>query len=544
MALSANGRALAVLSNGVHVRSTDALTWTAVPNTIDATGVFASPDGEWIGYSNRAGIWKVRLAGGAPAQIMPLKDSASFGVFSAAWGDDHRVYYTDRTGLYSVSDNGTDGPQVILQGNDFDTVHALPGGRGLIYGRRSPAPSVVLHMFDGGPPLTLADGVSGKFVAPDLLIFVRDGSLMGVRVDLGARKVIGEPVALLDQVAAVLSGIPQYDVSRDGLLVYMPAGSMGTVGSLMKLRGPDGSLVALDTDVRMHSDPRLSPDAKRLALHVLGDQDDVWIYEIARDMMTRLTFAPGEDETPAWSPDGRWVAFAGLVRGGTDRAVFRRRADGSGTEEVLWSNANHSHVTDWSPDGRWVLVEVVEPSRRSDLVAIDVTSRTATPLMTSPFNEAAARVSPDGKWLAYQSDESGRSEIFVQAFPALGNRVQVSNGGGEQPVWSRDGRTLYFRTESEFKSSRVDVASGAIEVSAPVTLFPDTFMRPQVVNHTSYEVFPDGRLLLFDAPPNVHEIVATGVVAVFNWLDEVKRRESSSPTSVYHSRPCSDAFCL
>ena len=527
VALSANGRALAIISNGVQMRATDAMPWTAIPNTMDATSVFASPDGGWIGYSNRAGIWKVRLTGGEPLPIATVKDSATFGVYAAAWGDDHRIYYTDRTGLYSVADDGNGAPQRIVEGTDFDAaIHVLPGGRGLIYGRgRLPAASVVLHRFGAEPPIPVGEGASGKFVAPDLLIFVRNETLMAVRFDLAGGKMIGEPLALSDDiaVAAVLSGTPQYDVSRDGVLVYFPAGGTSTAGSLLTVRGLDGALSPLAPDVRMHSDPRLSPDAKRLALHIVGGQDDIWIYEIERGAMTRFTFEPGEDETPAWSPDGQWLAFAGTVRGGDGRAVFRRRADGSGAEEVLWSSLNHSHVNDWSRDGRSVLAEVVDPKRRSDLVLIDVTAKTMAPLIATPFNEAAARVSPDGHWVAYHSDESGRAEVFIQAFPSLGHKVQVSIGGGEQPAWSRDGRTLYFRSESEFKSARVESGAGKIELSAPVTLFPDTFLRPQVVHHTTYEVFPDGRMLLFRHPADVSARDAV-VVGVFNWLDDVRRK--------------------
>ena len=153
---------------------------------------------------------------------------------------------------------------------------------------------------------------------------------------------------------------------------------------------------------------------------------------------------------------------------------------------------------------------------------VDVAAKTARPLIATAFSESSARVSPDGKWVAYLSDESGRREIYAQAFPGLGHKTLISVEGGEQPLWMKDGRAIYFRTEKAFLSARIDVSGEAVQPGAPTMLFADTYMRPQAVNHTTYEVFPDGSFLLFAVPDEVINTQGE-VVAVFNWLDEVRR---------------------
>lgn len=495
-----------------------------MPGTPGTSSVFISPDGEWLGFVNRSGISKVRVAGGTPESIMQSTDTANLGTLAATWGDDNRIYYTNRTGIFAVrADGGT--PQAVVTGADLTSLHVLPGSRALLInrGRLQSNPTILIHTDDGRDDVELTQGISPRFVAPDLLLFVRAGTLMGARLDVEGRRLRGEPVALLEGVLT-FTNEAQYDVSGDGTLVYLP-GASGTAGlSTLTRRTRGGTLEPVAEGLGAYSDPRLSPDGRHIALHIFDQGNDIWIYDIGRGTLSRLTFDPREDETPAWSPDGQWIAFAGAKRdSGTDRAVLMRRADGTGAEEMIWSGPNHSHLTDWSADGRWMLIEVADPQRRSDVVLIDVRAKTGTPLIETPFNEAAARFSADGKWIAYHSDETGRSEVYVRSFPGLLGRIQVSTNGGEQPVWSRDGRTLYFRTENEFRSAAIAVAGSGLQVGAPVVLFPDTFLRPQVVHHTTYDVAADGSFLVFNPPP-VAVNRADSVIGVINWLEEVNQK--------------------
>jgi hypothetical protein len=522
-AITPDSRAIATISNGVQLRRIDELSWTAVPNTTEATSVFASPDGRWFGFVTRSGFWKVAITGGQPILIAQMGDTANLGAEAATWSDDDRIYLTDRTGIVAVSASGGT-RESIAPGTDFGSLNALPARAGVLYskGRAQTNPTILMHTFDGREDVVITDGLTPRFIAPDLLFFARGGALMGARIDLAGRRLLGEPVRLLDNVV-VLSTAAQYDVSKDGALVYLSSMGGAEGRSTLTVRKANGSSTRLHEVDRSFSDPRLSPDGKRLALHLFDQDDDIWTLEIARGAMTRITFDPREDETPVWSPDGHWIAFAAYLRDGSQtRGVFRRRADGSGGDELIWEDPNHSHVTDWSPDGKSILIELARPKQRSDIFLIDIATKIARPLIATPFSESSARVSPDGKWLAYLSDESGRGEIYVQPFPSLGHKTVISVDGGSQPIWSDDGRTIFFRGEKTFSSARLTVTGDIIQAATPQTLFPDTFMRPQAVNHTTYEVFPDGSFLLFALPDEAASRQAA-VVAVFNWLDEARR---------------------
>ena len=269
-------------------------------------------------------------------------------------------------------------------------------------------------------------------------------------------------------------------------------------------------------DVRLSGDLRVSPDGRRLAAHFPGDENDIWIYDFDRDTTSRLTLLPGEDETPVWSPDGRFIAFTGQ-RG--RRHLFRVRADGSEPPESLWESVHHMHVSDWSPDGRWIVFDV-DLGPQFDVWLLDMEGASeARPLLESRFTEYGERVSPDGNYLAYVSDESGREEVYVQRFPALGDKRLISNEGGAQPVWSRDGRRLFYRSPTHVMAVEVKLGP-PFDVSAPETIIADTFSGNPGGAHTFYDVMSDGKLVMLD-DGGVQERFYVNVVV--NWAEELKR---------------------
>jgi Tol biopolymer transport system component len=253
--------------------------------------------------------------------------------------------------------------------------------------------------------------------------------------------------------------------------------------------------------------------------------NDVWIYERERGALTRLTFDPGEEETPVWSPDGRWIAFA-TSRAGQPRSIYRKAADGSGAEERLWSGDFHAHVSGWAPDGQTIVMEIQGAETSTDIWLLDGEGeRAARPLLQTRFNERTARLSPDGRWLAYVSDESGRDEVYVQPFPDLAGKWQISIQGGNQPVWSRDGRELFYRGGEQLMAVTVSTEP-PFRATAPQALFPDAFERPQGPAHTSYDVAPDGRFLMLQSSQVSRETERTGSTqlhVVQNWFEELKR---------------------
>ncbi|MDQ3419022.1 MAG: hypothetical protein M3541_09600 [Acidobacteriota bacterium] len=285
---------------------------------------------------------------------------------------------------------------------------------------------------------------------------------------------------------------------------------------------PAGQSRAVVTVPRNYSDLMLSPDARRAALHLWDEDNDVWVADLVRGGLTRITFTKDEEETPVWSPDGRELAYAAAARDGK-RGLFIMPADGGAAarERKVWEDVDHFHVNAWSPDARTMIIEIRRTSTSNDIVAVDLNAGTVKNLLASPYAEYSARLSPDGTWLAYVSEESGRAEVYVQPYPALNARVPVSTAGGREPVWSRDGRKLFFRSDESVMEAAVTTMS-PLEFAAPRVLFRDTLARTQGSGHTHFDVAPDGRFLMIENPrqgairrPEIH--------IVLNWADELKR---------------------
>lgn len=366
-----------------------------------------------------------------------------------------------------------------------------------------------------------------KYLKSGYLLYSQGSStqrldLAAVAFDVNARKVVGNAITVVRNVKFTSSGSSgQFAVSDSGTLTYLPSSQVESTGTRLAAVGRSGQASLLPMEARDYSDPRVSPDGRFVAAHLQGDQNDVWVADVVRGTLTRISYDTGEDETPEWSPDGRTVAWA-ASRSDLMRGIFRRPADGSGSEELVWRLDKHAHVRDWSPDGHTLVLEIQDPVLNNDIwrLSLDGTP-TSTVFLQTPFNERNSRLSPNGRWLAYVSDESGRDEIYIQSFPQAGSKLQVSSSGGDQPVWSRNGRSLFFRgggvvQEIAFQPGTPGTAGRA------TALFPDRFENPQAGSHTGYDVFPDGRFLMIQshAQPNARE----EIVVVVNWIEELKQQ--------------------
>ena len=523
IAVSPDSRYVVVVANGsLQLRSLDSDRWVTLEGGSGIRGVFFSPDGQSIGFWNSLEIKKITVSGTGNAVLGKVNPVASAaGPFGAWWSEDGQIYYAEAaTGIHAIPAAGG-APRLVVKGDSLYTPYVIKGTRTLLYARSvGNRAEIFMRDIDGGDATLLTEGSSPRLLSSGHLVFARGTTLFAARMDLASRRLVEDPVPVLEQVA-MMGNASQFDVAADGTLVYMPgANSMQPSGRLLRV-GRTGTGGRLSDAVHEYSDPRVSRDGQRVALHLSEDSDDAWIHDLARGTLTRLTYGPSEDETPVWSPDSQSIAYAS-DRGGTRRAVVRRRADGGGAEEDLLIATDHIHVTDWSPDGKTVVIEALTAERRSDILLVDVsTPGKSRPFLATPFAESSGRISPDGRWLAYQSAESGRDEIYVQAFPAGGGKVQVSSSGGTQPVWARDGRELFFRSDTQVMSARV-VHGGAFNVEPPAALFKDSFSRPQGTLHTTYDVLPGGDFLFVELIESQFNSQSPLMVAIFNWADQLK----------------------
>jgi eukaryotic-like serine/threonine-protein kinase len=529
LAISPDGRRFAYTTlEGVYVRDFDEVEPRRLTTGV-AIGVFFSPDGEWLAFSQPGGLSKVPTGGGAPRVL-----AEGLGVFSASfegasWAVDGSILFATNKGVFRLPGEG--GSPEMLFAREGTMVLAwpqmLPGGRHVLYnelplGLFNRATAVV-RALDGSSREVVLDNAPGvRYSETGHLLYGLNGRLHAAPFDAAARRVTG-PVVTLPQAArsSALTGVFQAAFSRTGTLVFLPPGS-DEEGLELTWVTRQGQASPASRVLRQHSDPRLSPDGRLVALHLQDEADDVWVHDLARGTLTRLTFENSEDETPVWSPDGRQVAYASSR--GSERRIYRRAADGSTEEQLIATIASHAHVMDWSPDGRTLLLEVQGSRTESDLVLVDVATGTTQPILQSPFSEVHGRFSPDGAWLAYASNESGRHEVYVQPFPALDARVQVSTDGGGQPVWSRDGRELFYRSPTHVTATRMTSRSPAA-FSSPQPLFADSFEHPQSGSHFSIDVAPDGRFLLLARPVRTDLSAPRGpeIQVVLNWADELER---------------------
>jgi Tol biopolymer transport system component len=238
-------------------------------------------------------------------------------------------------------------------------------------------------------------------------------------------------------------------------------------------------------------------------------------------VLNRVTFVAGEDETPAWSPDGTELAFASTRMGEVERSIRIARADGSGNERVVWKSAGHAHVSDWSPDGRWLLVDVIAGGAGIHLVDLKDPQAKAKPFQQTTFAQSNGRVSPNGRWLAYMSNESGQNEIYVQSFPEGGQKVLVSTTGGITPIWSRDGARLFYRSQTHLMAVAVAEKPDLL-IGKPQPLLADDFGRPLGDTHTSFDLTAEGDFV-FARPTSLAANVRPRIYGVLNWAQRLRQ---------------------
>jgi Tol biopolymer transport system component len=479
-ALSPDGRYIAFVASGdgpqrLWLRALDKTEAQPLPGTEGVDMPFWSADSRSIGFTATGKLKRIDIAGGPPQVLVPntavsLKGTWNANgiiLFNASLGPLSRIAAWEGE---SVTVTRLDHPprQVAHVNPEF-----LPDGRHfLFYALGAPdASGIYLGSLDGGEPkrLTAAD-TAAAYLAPGMIVFMRRTTLMAQHLDLKKGELIGDPLRIADPVASNnLLGFGGFSVSADGMLAYRSG-----AGSLEQLKWYDRTgkpvSVASDPDSAVMGPGRLSPDGRQVAItHTV--QGNIWVMDLVRGGMMRLTSDPAPAAFSVWSPEGTRIVFASPKMGIAN--LYVKAATGAGTEELLLETPKSKVPQDWSSDGQFLLYAEDDPKTGSHLWALPMTGNDRKPIMVvkTPFEEPNGQFSPDGRWVAYDTNESGRFEVVVQAFPGLGGKWPVSTGGGIRPRWRPDGKELYF-VAPDGKLMAASISPGAtFAVGKPVALF-------------------------------------------------------------------------
>ncbi len=537
MSLSPDGSMLVFKDNRQNgllwVKRRSELNPTPIPGTERAQNPVFSPDNEWVAFVADGRLKKVRPSGGA---TITIADSVAIGYGGAAWLDDGTLVYVTPTlvGLRRVNASGGASTAATtdtsLSGGGIGHPVPLPGARGVLFQLcSSGCVAISIHVLDlrTGTHKLLFDDVAQAWYLPNgrLLYVRRDGVAMAAPFDLDRLEITGEAVAVLEDVEVrAEGGFALLTWSASGSLVYVRGGGSGPGNTVVRVRR-DGAVAPIDTAWGGEFNSlALAPDGRRAAMGVgSGGGLNIWVKQMERGPFTRLTFG-NRDRRPAWSPDGHLVAY--VRDSASTSAVYARPADGSGPDRLLASIDRMVQEVTWSPDGRWVVVRTDNAVRGAgDLVGIRLDGDSTVELVASDFTELHPAISPDGRWLAYTSNESGTNEVYVRPFPnTTAVRWQVSNGGGDSPIWSPNGRELFY-VDPEPRLVSAEVQPGpTFSVGRLVPLFGvsgyvyDAF-------HQGYAAAPDGGSFLFMAPRRLAVAGRTiPIVWVDNWFTDVAAR--------------------
>ena len=491
--------------------------------TQDVSFFFWSPDSRFIGFFSNGKLKKLDINGGAAQTLCDAADGRG-----GTWSRDGVIVFAPSSAdaLYRVSaSGGTPEPVTKFDESRRETSHRfpyfLPDGKHFLYeatAARSETNGVYVSSLDGQTKRLLDTMTNAAYAPPGYLLFVRDLTLMAQHFDPVKLELSGEPVPVAEQMSVNLLGFAAFSVSDDGILAYVASGlfksQLSWVDRTGKLLGSIGSTAA-------YGNVSLSPDGSRVAVSIRDIQTasrDIWILDSLRS--TRFTFTAADEWLPIWSPDGSNIVFTADKNGLGN--LYEKPTSGASSEVEILNTNQRKWATDWSRDGRYIIFTTLDGKTKLDVWYMPLEGdRKPVPFLQSPFNEDVGRFSPDGRFVAYISDASGQNEVYVQTFPSGNAQWQVSSDGGASPIWSRDGKELFYITPGR-KLMAVDVKLGnnSFEAGVPRMLFQSRaigFPGPR----NPYGVSPDGQRFLIIATPA--DTPAIPLTVVTNWAADLKR---------------------
>jgi serine/threonine-protein kinase len=485
---------------------------------------FFSPDSQWLAFHVGPEIRKVPVTGGVPVAVVTGvaygRSGGAVGV-GATWANGSIIFGLEGT-LARVPDSGGT-PQPLTRREDSDGSHGNPLWLGSSETLLFQASGSIRSQRIGSSAASVLvqDGTTPRYLPSGHLVYGRLGTLFVVPFDADRVELTGPPVPVVDGVLNTDAGV-FFDVSPSGSLVYVSGPALTGPGAETAAHrrlvwvSRDGLEQPLPATARQYNRPRLSPDNTRIAVEI-GPQ--TWVHDIARDTLTRLLLETAPNDSPVWSPDGTRIAVRVSPPPPGTQALVWQTADGSGArEELTPGGAVPQH---FSPDGQLIAFQQPNPKTLRDVWVLSLKDRQLTAVVQSARTDVAPRFSPDGHWLAYVSDESGRPEVYVQPYPGPGGKRQVSIDGGTEPVWNPNGRELFYRLGRRFIAVPVGTQP-TFSAGRPVTLFEADYAASEFpLTSPGYDVSADGQRFLVakdvEPPP-------TQINVVVNWIEEVKRR--------------------
>ena len=547
--VSPDGKHLAFVGIGggkrmLWVRAFSSIKAQVLSGTEEAAFPFWSPDSRSIGFFTPGKLKRIDAAGGPTLSVCDI--AAGAGSRGGTWNREGLILFAPSTTspIFQVPANGgTATPLTQLDTARRVGTHRwpffLPDQRHFLYLARASGPGgstqtdaegIFVASLDGQVNKLLVRAVSSVVYASGHLLFVREGTLMAQAFDPASREVSGDAFPLAEQVQFDLAfSLGAFSASENGVLTYHSGGELQTDSKLLWLDRA-GKQVGQLGDPALYYDARISQDGRQAVVSLydpLNRNVDLWIYDVARGLRTRFTFDPSIDRFPVWSPDGSRIVFASSRSGQYD--LFAKPASGAGTEELLLTTqAINLYPTDWSADGQFLLFFNAAAKTGNDLWVLPMTGeRKPVPFLPTPFNETDGRFSPDGKWIAYVSNESGADQIYVAPFPGPGGKWQVSTAGGTRPVWRSDSKEIvYLAADDKLMATGVNAKGANFEVGAARALFdakPQRFVTFVTFFPSLYAATRDTRRFLINTPRE-STTSTTPVTLVMNWPADLNKQ--------------------
>ena len=505
----------------LSLRTLDSLNSQPLSGTEGATAPFWSPDSRFIGFFAEGKLKKIDVLNGA----VQIVCNAGIGPNNAAWNSEGVILFSiSQSGLFRVAAAGGD-PVLVRKPNSPQEValfwpQFLPDGRHFFYTALITNGAIVMLGSLDADATRLVLKVNSRvlYTPPGYLLYVREGALLAHPFDAKTLSLTGEPTPIVEHIKNFNpTGGAAFSVSENGVLAYQS----GTVVSRLNLFNRDGKEIGSVGEASDFYAPRFSPDGQKVAVTITDPRtgtNDIWIYDLTRGAATRFTSEAGTENVPVWSPDGRALAFTADEKG-QPPYIHLKGLNNAGTGEALVEPTWVQAVCDWSKDGK-LLYQEWTPETGADLLLLSMTGEREKPVsfLRTRFNEMNPRLSPDGKWIAYSSDESGKSEIYIRSRATPGEKWQVSNAGGVNTTWNSNGKELFYISGNNQLMAVPVTIGNTFEAGTPVPLFRITSHRTEY-DIAPYDVAPDGQRFIVNSKTGA---AALPINVVINWTLALK----------------------